>query len=44
MLSEGQNPPPILVIPEDGIVILLHTTRQRFPNFYVCDNKAANGM
>jgi hypothetical protein len=44
MLSDRQNPPPILVILEDGIVIFLHTTEQWFPTFYVCDPKVANGM
>jgi hypothetical protein len=44
MLSEGQIPLHILVILEDGIVIFLHTIQQWFPAFYVCGNKAANGM
>jgi hypothetical protein len=44
VLSEGQNPPPILVILEGGIVIFLHTIEQWFPNFQLCDPKVGNGM
>jgi hypothetical protein len=40
----GKKSPTYLVILEDGIVIFWHTIQQRFPTFYVCDNKAENGM
>jgi hypothetical protein len=44
VLSNGQNPPPTLVILEGGIVTFLHTIQQWFPTFYMCDPTVANGM